>query len=232
MSKKRVTKANLLELITYLSPSSPIAEQYRTIRTNLQFASVDNQQLKTVVVTSSEPGEGKTTTSSNLAIAFANSGKKVLLIDADMRKGRLHEIYDLPNNQGLSTNLMTLSESIKFIRGVDAIENLSILPSGPKPLNPSELLGSDNMERILSEVKINFDIIILDMPPVLLVTDSQILGAKTDGTILVARENYSLKESIIKSKKLLEVVNANILGVIYNGKYDKNGDKNYYYGGK
>lgn len=232
MTTKKNKKANLLELITYLNPSSPIAEQYRTIRTNLQFVSVANQNLKTFVVTSSEPGEGKTTTSSNLAIAFADSGKKVLLIDADMRKGRLHEVYGLPNTRGLSNNLISREATVKFIRKVEAIENLSILSSGPKPLNPSELLGSFNMDSILEEVKTSFDIVILDMPPVLLVTDSQLIAAKTDGTILVARENYSLKESIIKSKKSLEVVNSNLLGVIYNGKYDKHADKDYYYGGE
>ncbi|MEI8588241.1 polysaccharide biosynthesis tyrosine autokinase, partial [Acinetobacter baumannii] len=171
------------KLVTKNDPKSPISEQYRTIRTNIQFSSVD-EEIRTIMVTSSGPGEGKSTTTANLAVVFAQQGKRVLLVDADLRKPTVHYTFNLMNTSGLTsvlTNQMTLMESVKAID----MKNLFILPSGPIPPNPAELLGSKAMDYFMKAALEEFDIILFDTPPVLAVTDAQILSNKCQGTILV-----------------------------------------------
>jgi capsular exopolysaccharide synthesis family protein len=224
--KKQTTKA--VSLITLADRTSPISEQYRTIRTNIQFAMVD-RELKTLVVTSSGPSEGKSTTSANLAIVFANSGKRILLVDADMRKPTVAKTFSIDNSRGISTLLGNRETSLKQVIRASGIDNLSLMTSGPKPPNPSELLESNRMTELIQKLKEQYDLVIFDMPPVVAVTDAQIVAAKTDGTIMVIRENVSKKDSLLKAKNLLEMVDANILGVVYNG--SKNiVDQGYYYG--
>lgn len=224
--KKQKTKA--VSLITLADKSSPISEQYRTIRTNIQYAMVD-RDLKTLVITSSGPSEGKSTTSANLAIVFANSGKRVLLIDADMRKPTVAKTFSLDNIRGLSTLLGSRETVLHQVVQSSGVDNLFLMTSGPKPPNPSELLDSRRMKELMEELKQQYDLIIFDMPPVVAVTDAQIVSSKSDGTILVVRENVSKRDSLLKAKSLLELVDANILGVVYNG--SKNiADQGYYYG--
>ena len=218
--KQKTTQNHAVSLITLTNPSSPIAEQYRTIRTNIQFASVAGQQIKTIVVTSSGPGEGKSTTAANIAVVFAKSGQRVLLVDADLRKPVIHKTFQLDNASGLST-VLSSSESLAESIQRTPVENLSILPSGPKPPNPSEMLSSPRMDQILAEARQLFDVVIFDMPPV--------VASKTDGTLLVVRENTSRKESLTKAKELLEMVQARVLGVVYNGA-EHSKDADYYYG--
>ena len=225
--ERKGTQTHAVSLITLVDPSSPISEQYRTIRTNIQFASSADQQIKTLVVTSSGPGEGKSTTSANLAVIFAKSGQRVLLVDADMRKPTVHKTFNLLNNVGVSTVLST-STNLAEAAQQTVIDNLSILPSGPKPPNPSELLGSSRMNQVMAEAKKLYDIVIFDMPPVVAVTDAQIMASKADGTILVVRENVSRKEPLTKAKELLNMVQARVLGVVYNGA-ENNKDSGYYY---
>lgn len=224
--KKQETKA--VSLITMADKSSPVSEQYRTIRTNIQYAMVD-RELKTLVVTSSGPSEGKSTSSANIAIVFANSGQKVLLIDADMRKPTVAKTFVLSNAQGLSSVLSNRNMSLEQVVQQVVIDNLSVITSGPKPPNPSELLGSVKMHKLMQDLKETYDLIIFDMPPVVAVTDAQILSSKADGTMLVVRENVSKKDSIVKAKALLQMVNANVIGVIYNGAKNSS-DQGYYYG--
>ncbi|HAQ1074450.1 TPA: CpsD/CapB family tyrosine-protein kinase [Enterococcus faecium] len=227
--KQKAAQTHAVSLITLTNPSSPIAEQYRTIRTNIQFASAAGQQIKTIVVTSSGPGEGKSTTAANIAVVFAKSGQRVLLVDADLRKPVVfYKTFQLNNASGLSTALSS-SGSVADVIQRTPVENLSILPSGPKPPNPSELLSSPRMDQILSEARQLFDVVIFDMPPVVAVTDAQIMSLKTDGTLLVVRENMSRKESLTKAKELLEMVQARVLGVVYNGA-EHSKDAGYYYG--
>ena len=226
--KQKAAQTHAVSLITLTNPSSPIAEQYRTIRTNIQFASAAGQQIKTIVVTSSGPGEGKSTTSANIAVVFAKSGQRVLLVDADLRKPVVHKTFQLNNASGLSTALSS-SGSVADVIQRTPVENLSILPSGPKPPNPSELLSSPRMDQVLAEARQLFDVVIFDMPPVVAVTDAQIMSSKTDGTLLVVRENTSRKESLTKAKELLEMVQARVLGVVYNGA-EHSKDAGYYYG--
>ena len=203
------------------------AEAYRTLRTNIQYSSFD-KKVKSIVITSAEPGEGKSTTCSNLAISFAQNGEKVILIDCDLRKPSMHKIFKISNIEGLSDILIGKEKFENIVK--QDIENLYLLPAGKIPPNPAEMLGSKNMEKLLEKLKQEFDIIILDTAPLQAVTDAQILSTKTDATILVVKSNVTKKESILKTKKLLEKVEANIIGTILNGVEEKRGKYYHYYG--
>lgn len=216
-----------VSLVSLLDSSSTIAEQYRTIRTNIQFASSSDNPIKTLVVTSSGPSEGKSTTSANLAIVFANAGKRVLLVDGDMRKPTVWRTFRMNNEKGYST-LLTTRDDVKTAIQKTSIGGFDILTSGPKPPNPSELLGSTRNDEIVKQLKDMYDIVIFDMPPVVTVTDAQIMASKVDGTILVVRDGVSEKEALFKAKDLLQIAHARILGVIYNG-VDSSKDAGYYY---
>ncbi|GFK28218.1 CpsD/CapB family tyrosine-protein kinase [Tetragenococcus halophilus] len=226
-NERKGTQTHAVSLVSLIDPSSPVAEQYRTIRTNIQFASSADQQLKTIVVTSSGPREGKSLSSANLAAVFAQAGQKTLLVDADLRKPTIHKTFQVSNEAGLST---LLSSGVKMEETVQktVVENLFILTSGPKPPNPSELLGSAKMNQIMEEARNIFDIVIFDMPPVVTVTDAQVMSSKADGTLLVVRENWTRKDALSKAKELLDLVQARVLGVIYNGS-EQSKDKAYYY---
>lgn len=223
----RATQATgAVSLITIADKTSPIAEQYRTIRTNIQFASAD-RKIQTIVVTSSGPSEGKSTTAANIAVVFANAGQRVLLVDADMRKPTVHKTFALSNEAGLS-KVLSSNNSVLEMAQPSMVDNLSILTSGPKPPNPSELLGSTRMNQVIDEARHLYDVIIFDMPPVVTVTDAQIMASKADGTLLVVRENVTRKDALTKAKDLLEMVQARVLGVVYNGTKDVK-DQSYYY---
>lgn len=216
-------------LITKLNPKSPISEQYRTIRTNLQFSSIDDE-MKKILVTSSAPSEGKSSTVANLAIVFAQQGKKVLLVDGDMRKPTVHYTFRVDNRRGLSSVLVgetTLEESINKTD----IPELDILTCGPIPPNPSELLGSRAMQRLVDRACEYYDIILFDTPPVLAVTDAQILANVCDGSILVLRSKLTDYEAAQKARDLLEPAKAKLLGAVLNDREMKKGsDYHYYYG--
>lgn len=224
---RNTQSSGAVSLITIADKTSPIAEQYRTIRTNIQFASAD-RKIQTIVVTSSGPSEGKSTTSANIAVVFANSGQRVLLVDADMRKPTVHKTFGLTNEVGLSKVLSSNNSVLEMSRPSVVVDNLSILTSGPKPPNPSELLGSTRMNQVIEEARHLYDVIIFDMPPVVTVTDAQIMASKADGTLLVVRENVTRKDALTKAKDLLEMVQAKVLGVVYNGAQNLK-DQSYYY---
>lgn len=221
--------SNGASLITTTKPNSVVAEQFRTIRTNIQFSMVD-KDLKSLIFTSSEPGEGKSTISANTAIVFASQGKRVLLVDADMRKPTVHKTFNIPNHEGLTTLLTEKDVKLSSVIRQGTNENLFILTSGPIPPNPSELLDSNKMNKIIEILEGAFDLVIFDMPPVITVTDSQIMATKTDGTIFVIRSGVANKEALIKSKQLLDIVNANVIGTVFNG-VERTKDSAYkYYG--
>lgn len=226
--KRHTEYTGAVSLITIADKTSPIAEQYRTIRTNIQFASAD-KKIQTIVVTSSGPSEGKSTTSANIAVVFANSGQRVLLVDADMRKPTVHKTFGLTNDKGLSMVLSSNNSVLEMARPSGIVENMSILTSGPKPPNPSELLGSARMNQVIEEARHLYDVVIFDMPPVVTVTDAQIMASKADGTLLVVRENVTRKDALTKAKDLLEMVQANVLGVVYNGTQNLRDHSYYYY---
>jgi len=226
-NERQSTQSQPVSLVSLIDPSSPVAEQYRTIRTNIQFASSADQKVKTLVVTSSGPSEGKSTTSANLAVVFAKAGQKVLLVDADMRKPTIHKTFQASNEAGLSTVLSTGARVTETAQET-TIENLSLLTSGPKAPNPSELLGSVKMVQVMEEIHNAYDMVIFDMPPVVTVTDAQLMSSKADGTLLVVRESWTRKEALNQAKELLTMVQARVLGVVYNGA-EQSKDKSYYY---
>ncbi|WP_082233341.1 CpsD/CapB family tyrosine-protein kinase [Halobacillus massiliensis] len=216
------------KIIANDNPKSPISEQYRTIRANLQFASVD-KELQSLLITSSGPTEGKSMTAANMAAVFAQQGKRVLLIDADLRKPTVHHTFRLSNTRGLS-NFLVGRELLKDICQVTAVDNLEVLTSGPIPPNPSELLGSKTMGKLLLEARQIYDMIILDTPPVLAVSDSQVLASEVDGVMLVVRSGQTEFSAAERAKELLQQSKANLLGVVLNDREKKSSNYYYYYG--
>ena len=194
-------------------PKSITAESYRSLRTNIQYSSID-KQVKTLVVTSSNAGEGKSTVAGNLAYTFFQSGKRVLIIDCDLRKPSLHRKFNVSNEVGLTDVLVGTSELNKVMKKID--DNLYLLTTGTLPPNPAEIIGSNTMENFLDQCKINFAYIILDTPPILPVTDSKLLAIKADATVLVVRSEISKLKHVSQAFKELGKVNANVIGTILN----------------
>ncbi|MEH7095608.1 CpsD/CapB family tyrosine-protein kinase [Neobacillus vireti] len=209
-------------------PKSPISEQYRTIRTNIQFSSVDNE-VKSLMVTSTGPGEGKSTTVANLAVVFAQQGKKVLLVDADLRKPTVHYTFNQTNTFGLTSVLTKQMSLEKAVADTDE-KNLFVLTSGPIPPNPAELLSSKAMEQFYQDVLNLFDVVLFDTPPLLAVTDAQILANKCEGSILVVSSGKTEKDQVVKAKELLDSAQSKLLGVVLNNKKMKDTNYYYYYG--
>lgn len=206
-------------LITYSNPRSPIAEAYRQLRTNIQFSSLD-KPLRSLVVTSTSPEEGKSTTLANLAITIAQTGTKVILADCDLRRPTIHSIFGLENSSGLTTLILDYS-SRQMPLQESGVANLRILPSGPLPPNPSELLGSRRMGEVIDLLKSEADIVLFDSPPVIAVTDAAILATRMDGVLLVINAGKTKRDLARKAKALLDKVNANLIGVVLNNvKFD------------
>lgn len=225
--KKNVPKAGR-RLITVSDGKSLISEQFRTMRTNITFAAPDHD-VQTILVTSSIPGEGKSTTAANLGVVFAQEEKRVLMIDADLRKPTLHYAFGVFNVIGLSSVLTRKNAFYDAIQET-TIAGLNLLPSGPIPPNPAELLASKTMDALFEELKKLYDIIIVDAPPVLPVTDAQILSNKCDGTLLIANAGIVTKEVVIKAKSALAGSQARIMGVVLNNyKIAKNRKRYYQY---
>ena len=182
-------------------PKSITAESYRSLRTNIQYSSID-KQVKTLVVTSSNAGEGKSTVAGNLAYTFFQNGKRVLIIDCDLRKPSLHRKFNVSNEEGLTDVLVGTSKLNNVMKKID--DNLYLLTTGTLPPNPAEIIGSNTMENFLEQCKINFDYIILDTPPILPVTDSKLLAIKADATVVVVRSEVSKSEHVSQAFKELE----------------------------
>lgn len=205
-------------------PKSMEAESYRTLRTNIQYSSID-KKIRSIVITSARPEEGKSTVSGNLALSFAQNGKKVIIIDCDLRKPSMHKKFNISNLYGLSEVLIekeTLDNAIQEYN-----PNLCVLTSGKIPPNPAEMINSNSMNNLLQELKDEYDFIIIDSPPLENVTDGQILSAKVDGTILVIKAGESKMDAVKEAKNLLNKVGANIIGIVMN-QVRKN-KKDYYY---
>lgn len=230
MARKKLSNINnkMRHLITKINPRSPISEQYRTIRTNLQFASVDHE-IRSILLTSAGPSEGKSMTTANLAIVYAQQGKRVLLVDADLRKPTIHYTFRLDNLRGLSNILVGETSMQDAVESSD-VENLDLISCGPIPPNPSELLGSKRMQFFIEEAKQHYDVVIFDMPPVLAVTDAQVMSNFVDGVILVVRSKRTENEAANKALDALESVNANVLGAVLNDRDKKGANYYYYYG--
>ena len=203
------------ELVIYTRPKSNISEDIRTIRTNLQFTAAE--ESKVLLVTSSVPGEGKSFISSNLAAAFAGSGETTLLIDSDLRLGRVHKVFGISNKKGLS-NLLVEQDTVDcgdYIKKTD-INNLYIIPRGTVPPNPSELLNSNNAKKIVEFLRTKFDRIIFDGVPINGLPDSLIVAGMVDRVIIVCSANYTKIDELNDTKKALEKIDADIAGVVVN----------------
>lgn len=201
-------------LITRFAPKSPISEAYRSLRTNIQYAKADTK-LKTIVVTSPGPQEGKSTTVANLAITIAQMGSKTLLVDTDLRRPVLHSIFNLSRAKGISNYLVGKIELGDAIFETD-MDNLYLMPCGTLPPNPSELLGSKAMKECINELKNRFDIILFDSPPIIAVTDAAILSSEVDGVILVVKAGKTDRNAVIKSYEILRNISNHTLGALLN----------------
>ena len=220
---------NNVDLIVDRKPNASSSESIRTLRTNLQFESVDTE-LKTLLVTSSLPGEGKSFVAANLGAAFAQAGKRVLIVDCDLRKGRQHRIFKVSSKDGLSNLLINdINDFGKYITET-RIDNLYLIPRGTFPPNPSELLNSKKNKALFEKLKVHFDIIIIDGAPIIGLADSLILSSMVDKVLLVASINNTPKSELLNTKKNLENVGANIAGVVANNVVARKGHYgNYYY---
>ncbi|MCI8547488.1 MAG: CpsD/CapB family tyrosine-protein kinase [Bacilli bacterium] len=202
------------ELIVHLRPKSSISENIRTIRTNLQFSSI-KENMKVILITSSIPGEGKSFISSNLAAAFAQTKKKVLLIDCDIRRGKQHRILWSKDEKGLSDLLISNDDVNNYIVKT-AIDNLYLITRGTIAPNPSELLNSNKMKNLIAELKNRFDYIILDGVPVTGLPDALVLSKIADKTVIIASAGYTPTDLLVNTKKSLLNVGADIAGVVVN----------------
>ncbi len=217
------------ELMVQKYPKSAVSESIKALRTNLQFSSVDSG-FKTILITSSVASEGKSFVSSNLAISFAQSGKKVLIVDCDLRKGRLHRVFRLPNTLGLSNLLADdITKYGKYIQRT-GISNLYMITRGAYPPNPSELLGSKKNRILIEKLKTKFDIIIFDGAPCNGVTDSVIMSTIVDEVLIVTRDSSTAKSALESTKEMLQKVSAPIAGVVMNNVSKKDASYYGYYG--
>jgi succinoglycan biosynthesis transport protein ExoP len=215
-------------LITVRHPRSPISEAYRALRTNLQFSSLDHP-LKSLVVTSPNPIEGKSTTLSNLGVVMAQAGKSVVLVDSDLRRPMLHKIFQLSNREGLTSILLQEEPVLDGRLQETGIQNLRVLTSGPLPPNPSELLTSQKMSRFIAELEKEADVIIFDSPPALPVTDAAVLSTQTDGVLIVADAGRTRRAAARQTVENLQKVGINVLGVALNRLSPRRSGSHYYY---
>ena len=213
------------DLFVSVAPTSPISEAYRSIRTAIAFSSSDEKELKDILVTSAGPQEGKSITACNLAITMAYSGNSVLLVDADMRKPRIHEVFGIDSEFGLSNFLTGQADLDKIIKKTN-IENLQVVTCGHIPPNPSELLGTKHMKAFLEKARQKFNVVVVDSPPLTIVTDAVILSSIMDGTVLVISSKKTTRSAVYHAKQLMTNAKANVLGVVLNNLHIER--KNYY----
>lgn len=214
-------------LITISNPRSPVAEAYRTLRTNMEFSNLD-KNLGVILVTSAGAEEGKSTTLSNLAVTIAQSGKRVILVDADLRRPTLHQAFGLKNSVGLTDMVRDETLLANPPMQETTVPNLRVLTSGQLPPNPAEILGSKRMSEILAALLERADMVLLDAPPVLAVTDAAVLSSKVDGVLLVVSAGKTKRESARKAQAQLEKINARVIGAVLNNVKADSSSQTYY----
>ncbi|TVY05616.1 CpsD/CapB family tyrosine-protein kinase [Paenibacillus cremeus] len=202
------------KMIMAANPDSPISEVYRTLKLNIEF-SVFDRELKTITITSANDGEGKTTTALNLAAAYAKAGRKVVLVDANLRRPAVHLAFNETNNTGLSNYLAGMS-TVNDIIKQSKVPNLTFIASGPIPPNPSELLASERMKSLLAELNEQYDVVIIDTPPALSLTDARIIATKCDGVLLVVNQGKLKRTEAKKLNDDLVHLKVNLIGVVFN----------------
>ncbi|MFI3211336.1 MAG: CpsD/CapB family tyrosine-protein kinase [Peptostreptococcaceae bacterium] len=219
MARKKITSIE--------QPKSPVAEAYRGIRTNIEFSNVD-KELKVITVTSSQQNEGKSTVIANIAVSFANLGKKVLLLEGDLRNPSVHRMFNITNAKGVTDILLNSKEIVDCINVSSYMKNLHIITGGKIPPNPSEMLSSNKMKSVIKSLKECYDYIFIDAPPIGIITDAGIISTYSDGCIFVVGANEVDVEMTKIAKDRLEKVNANILGVVLNKYQETSGSYGYY----
>ncbi|GMK46686.1 tyrosine-protein kinase YwqD [Paenibacillus glycanilyticus] len=215
------------KLVAHVNSSSSLSEAYRTLRTNIMFSGIDDP-VRTIMLTSASPGEGKTTTVANLAVTFAHEGKKTLLVDADLRKPSVHIMFKKSNRSGLTDALFKENPWQEIVHETE-IEHLHLLTAGIIPPNPSEILSSRRMSELVEEWRVHYDVILFDTPPLLAVADGMILSALCDGVILVIKSGKTKFTSARKVLSQLEFAKARVLGTVLNNK-KRSKDSGYHYG--
>lgn len=198
-----------MDLITLTDPRSPISEAYRTLRTNLSFYSLDNP-LRSLVVTSPAPNEGKSTTIANLAVTIAQSGRRTILVDCDLRRPSLHDLFGLKAEPGFTD--LVLADNMELPLQATGVENLWLLASGAKPPNPADMLGAKKVDQIIARLQEEADMVLFDAPPVMAVTDAAVLGAKVDGVLLVIQAGKTKRDHAERAKETLEKAKVRIVG--------------------
>lgn len=218
-------------LITYEDPKSPISESYRSLRTNISYASPSDKKIKSLLISSSQPGEGKSTTTANLAIAFAQLRKRTLLVDADLRKPVQHNVFGHPRGPGLSEFLIGEVSELNQIIHATKIENLSIITAGGLPPNPSELLGSDAMSTLVDRLENEWDIVLFDSPPIVAVTDASMISGEIDAVALVVKAGHTERSAVDRALDMIKNARAPLIGAILNGASQESlgGKYAYYY---
>ena len=217
------------QLVAWLQTKAPESEAYRTLRTNIQFSSVD-KPVRSLLVTSAGPSEGKSTTAANLAVVMAQTGQRVVLVDTDLRRPVMHKVFGVANNTGLTSALLNGEQVVLdgHLQGTE-VENLSLLTSGPIPPNPSELLGSHRMARLVEKLAGQADLVIFDSPPVLAVTDAAVMGRQVDGVVLVVDAGQTREQVLAQATAELQQTGANLLGAVLNRLDSRRGGYYYYY---
>jgi len=222
------TQVNGARLVTFVEPKHVISEQFRTLRTNIEFAGAALDKLQVVMFTSAEMSDGKTTVSSNVAVTWAQAGKSVLYVDADLRRPTAQSTFDLLNTRGLTTILASNAQPKDTVQKT-FVDNLEVLTSGPVPPNPAELLSSARMASVIDWMRNNYDVVVFDVPPVMVVTDAQVLTPLVDGAILVTTFGKTLKANLQRTVETLRLTNTKILGTVQRVRGGKN-DVGYGYG--
>jgi non-specific protein-tyrosine kinase len=215
-------------LIAVKQPRSPVVEAFRALRTNIQFTSVD-RPVRSLLVTSAVPVEGKSTVSANLAVVMAQAGLRVLLVDCDLRRPSVHKLFDQTNRVGLTDMMLQASAQWDSAAQPTQTANLSILSSGSLPPNPAELLGSERLRQLLDRLRSNYDMVILDSPPMLPITDATVLARVVDGVLLVVDTGVTRVGAVLQSKELLERVGGRLIGVVMNKVAKGVGGYSHYY---
>ncbi|CEG22100.1 Tyrosine-protein kinase YwqD [Planococcus massiliensis] len=212
-SKKKIDRTGR-KLVAYTMPKSFVSEQFRNVRTNIHFSTPD-KEIRSLAITSAAPGEGKSTAAANLAVVFAQEGKKVLLIDGDMRKPTMHHTFEIRNTVGLSS-VLTRRLPVEAAIKKGPISGLHLLTCGPIPPNPAELLASETMAQLIQHLGKSYDLVIFDSPPILSVADGKLIADHCEGTVLIINSGTTEKRGALKAKEMIEMTSSKLLGIVLN----------------
>lgn len=229
VNKDKKTQDEGAKLVTVVEPKNVVSEQFRTLRTNIEFSGASLDKLQIIMFTSAEMSDGKTTVSTNTAVTWAQAGKNVLYVDADMRRSTAQSTFKLSNKNGLST-ILASSEQPEEVVQKTFVDNLEVLTAGPIPPNPAELLNSKRMALLIEWMRNNYDIVVLDVPPIMAVSDAQVLLPLIDGVVLVTMLGKTMKASLKRTVEILKLGDTKILGVVERVKDSKNDGYGYGYG--